>query len=83
MGVIVETTPNPRAMKFTLGAPVGGPATFTDAATADERVAGILELEGVTSVFMTGNFVTVTRTEAATWDDLADPIVAVLTTSFG
>lgn len=82
MGVVVETTPNPRAMKFTLGLPVGGPATFTEAGTADERVAGILDLEGVTSVFMTGNFVTVTRTEAATWGDLTDPIVAVLTASF-
>ena len=31
---------------------------------------------------MTGNFVTVTRTEEATWADLADPIVDVLTASF-
>jgi hypothetical protein len=82
MGVVVETTPNPRAMKFTLGVPVGDPATFTDGATADERVAGIFDLEGVASVFMTGNFVTVTRTEEATWADLADPIVDVLTASF-
>lgn len=82
MGVVVEATPNPRAMKFTLGMPVGGPATFTDSASADDRVAAVLDLDGVVSVFMTANFVTVTRTEAATWEDLTDPIAGILTASF-
>ncbi|MCZ7534130.1 MAG: NifU N-terminal domain-containing protein [Acidimicrobiia bacterium] len=82
MGITVETTPNPRALKFTLEEPVGGPATYTDAATADERVAPILQMDGVTSVFMTANFITVTRSEAATWDGLTAQIVAALTKSF-
>ena len=83
MGVTTENTPNPRAMKFTVGSPVGGPATFTDAATADERVAPILELEGVISVFMTADFVTATRDGDTTWDSLAPAIVDILETTFG
>ncbi|KAA3635019.1 MAG: scaffolding protein [Armatimonadetes bacterium] len=83
MGITVETTPNPRALKFTLDGPVGGPATYTDASSADPKIAPVLELDGVTSVFMTANFVTVTRSDEAAWDDLKDPIVAALTASFG
>lgn len=83
MDVVVENTPNPRAMKFTVGSPVGGPATFTDAATADERVAAVLELDGVTSVFMTADFITATRDGDATWDSLVPTIVGILETTFG
>ena len=83
MAVIVETTPNPRAMKFTVGTPVGGPATYVDAASADDSVAPILDLAGVQSVFMTGDFVTVTRSEKSSWDSIVDPVVSILETSFG
>jgi hypothetical protein len=83
MAIVVENTPNPRALKFTLDGPVGGPATFTDAVSADERIAPILELDGVSSVFMTANFVTVTRSDTASWSDLRDRIVTILSESFG
>lgn len=82
MGVVTENTPNPRAMKFSVGSPVGGPATFTDAATADDRVAPILELDGIVSVFMTADFVTATRDADATWDQLVPAIVDILETTF-
>lgn len=83
MGVVTENTPNPRAMKFTVGEPVGGPATYTDAATADDRVAAVLDLDGIVSVFMTADFVTATRDGDATWDSLAPAIVDILETTFG
>lgn len=82
MAVVVENTPNPRAMKFTVGTPVGGPATFTDPAATDERVAPILRLLGVRSVFMTGDFVTVTRNDEETWDAIVPEVVAILESSF-
>jgi len=82
VAVVVETTPNPRAMKFTVGSPVGGPATFVDAASADESVAPILNIDGVRSVFMTGDFVTVTRSEESSWDSIVDPVVTILEASF-
>ena len=70
-------------MKFTVGSPVGGPATYVDAEGADDAVAPILELAGVQSVFMTGNFVTVTRTDETSWDSIVDDIVTILASSFG
>ncbi len=82
MPVIVETTPNPRAMKFTVGTPVGGPATYTSGSVDDERFAPLLDIAGVVSVFATGNFVTITRDEAATWDDIVPAATSVLEASF-
>jgi hypothetical protein len=70
-------------MKFTVGAPVGGPATYTDAASADASVAPIFDIAGVRSVFMTGDFITVTRADEASWDTIVDNVVTVLEASFG
>jgi len=81
--VVIENTPNPRAMKFTLDVPVGGPATFTDSESADDRVAPVLLISGVQSLFMTGNFVTVTRTEEGTWETIVPEVVTVLESGFG
>ncbi len=82
VAVVVENTPNPRAMKFTVGVPVGGPSTFTDAATSDDRVAPILAIPGIQSVFMTGDFVTVTRSDEETWDTIVPLVVSILESSF-
>lgn len=83
MTVVVESTPNPKAMKFTVGTPVGGPATYVDAAGADDSVAPILDIPGVRSVFMTADFVTVTRTEESSWDSIVDTVITILNASFG
>lgn len=83
MDIKVERTPNPAAMKFTVGVPVGGPATFTSSEGADDRVASILDLDGVTSVFMTADFVTVSGTDEIDWDAVVPVVVATLESSFG
>jgi hypothetical protein len=82
MGITVETTPNPRAMKFNVGTPVGGTATATSADGSDERIAPLFDIDGVMSVFMTADFVTVTRTEDARWDEIVPEVVAVLGRTF-
>ena len=82
MSVVVENTPNPRAMKFTLGVPVGGPATYTDAASADPRVAAVFNVSGVQSLFMTGDFVTVSRSDDGNWETIVPEVVAILEGSF-
>jgi hypothetical protein len=82
MDITVETTPNPRAMKFKVGFPVGGTVTATGPDGADTRIAPLFDIEGVTSVFMTADFVTVSRTEDATWDEMVPEIVAALEGSF-
>lgn len=83
MPVIIENTPNPHAMKFTVGMPVGGPATYTDSETADDRIASVLLIQGVQSLFMTGDFVTVTRTIEGDWEAIVPEVVTVLESSFG
>lgn len=82
MGVTVETTPNPRAMKFNVGSPVGGTATATDSDRADERIAPLFDIEGVMSVFMTADFVTISATEGASWDIIVPEATAILERSF-
>jgi hypothetical protein len=82
MGIIVETTPNPRAMKFIVGSPVGIAATAMSAEAADDRIAPLFGIEGVMSVFMTADFVTVSATEDASWDAIVPEVIAVLDTAF-
>ena len=83
MGITVEETPNPRAMKFNVGSPVGGAATFTSAEDADPRIVPLFDVGGVMSVFMTADFVTLTRTDEASWDNIVPEAVAILESSFG
>ncbi len=82
MPVIVETTPNPRAMKFTVGTPVGGPATYTPGSVDDPRIAPLFDIPGVSSVFATGDFVTITRDESVAWDDIVPRATTLLEEAF-
>lgn len=83
MAVRTERTPNPAAMKFSVGTAVGGPATISDPAKAEGWVATVLAMDGVASVFMTADFVTVTATPDADWDALAPEVVDILEAEFG
>jgi hypothetical protein len=84
MPVSTEPTPNPNAMKFTVGEPVGGPATFSASGQVDDPTAAeILEIEGVVSVFMTADFVTVTKLPHADWEFITPQAVAALESRFG
>jgi hypothetical protein len=78
-----QPTPNPNAVKFVLGRPAvpeGGSRSYysREQAAADPRAAAIFELDGVASVFMVADFVTVTKTEEADWGALIEPVRAVL-----
>lgn len=84
MAVRFDPTPNPNAGKFTVGVPVGGPATYLPGSEAEEPfVVDILAIEGVTSVFLTADFVTVSKTPSTSWDSIAPQANAILETHFG
>lgn len=71
MPVSIERTPNPNAIKFSVGCPVGGPVTYTSPDAADAPVvAAIFAAGGVRQVFMTADFISVTKTDDTSWDDL-------------
>lgn len=77
--VNVEGTPNPNAVKFTVGRPVGGPTTFIPGKPTDDPMAQeLLALEGVTSIFLTADFVTISKAPEAEWDPIINTAKAIL-----
>jgi len=84
MAIIIEQTPNPNALKFTVGQDVGGPTTVVAGQeSADPTAQALIELPGVTSVFMTADFVTLTRSPDGDWAAIADAAKAILEERFG
>lgn len=84
MTVNALPTPNPNAMKFSVGGPVGGPTTFVAGQETDNPVAkDLLAVAGVSSIFMTADFVTITRTPGSSWEEITSDAVAILETHFG
>ena len=83
MSVQIESTPNPNALKFTVGIDVGGPKTFVAGRDDDDPLAAaLLSLPGVTSIFMTADFVTLTKTPDADWADIAEQAQKILQIHF-
>lgn len=80
--VMVEPTPNPNAVKFTLDRAVteSGSESFADAeqAASNPLAAKLFELEGVQAVFFLNNFVTITRDPQKDWNTLATEVVNVI-----
>ena len=75
-----ERTPNPNSIKWVLGepiAPAGTAASFPEAVGPETSplAARLFEIRGVTGVFFAPTFVTVTKTDAAEWMELAEPLV--------
>lgn len=84
MPVRVEQTPNPNALKFSVGGSVGGPGTYVKGSNPEEDfLAGVLALDGVASVFFTADFVTISKTPDGSWDEITPEATAILETRFG
>jgi hypothetical protein len=84
MAIGTDRTPNPNALKFNVGKPVGGPVTYTDANAGDSPLAEtLLAIPGVVSMFMTADFVTLTKTGEASWSEIESVAVAALEQHFG
>jgi hypothetical protein len=81
--VSVTPTPNPNALKFTVGADFDAPQSFAAGRETDHPVAGpLLGLPGVTSVFMSADFVTITKSPDAFWDEIASEATRILDEHF-
>ena len=66
--VQISNTPNHNALRLTVGSDVGGPATFVAESDVDDP----------TGVFMTADFVTLSKTPDAPWDLIVDQASAIL-----
>ena len=82
MPVSVAPTPNPDAMKFSVGVSVGGPISYTPASEAEGFVGDIMALPGVAGLFMTADFVTITKTPSAAWDGIVPEATSILEGEF-
>ena len=72
MPVVPSATPNPNALKFTVGATFDAPQSFAAVQEVDDPVAGpLLQIPGVTSVFMSADFVTLSKMPDAAWEVLS------------
>jgi scaffold Nfu/NifU family protein len=84
MPVTVSTTPNENARKFTVGVDVGGPSTFVPAnAGGNDLATALLAIEGTKSVFMSADFVTISKRPDADWGAITPATTEILETHFG
>lgn len=83
----VQGTPNPNAAKFVLDRSLLGDEgrTYFDASAAEGHVLAerLFAVEGVRALFMVDNFITVTKTDDAAWDDLVEPIRTAMEEELG
>lgn len=83
MTVSFQATPNPNAGKFTVGRTIvdgNKSRSFYNEqqAASDPIAAALFELDGVESVFMVEDFVTVTKRADADWSDLITSVTDTL-----
>jgi len=84
MGVEISNTPNPNALKFSVGVDVGGPLTFVAGQETDDPTgAALVAIDGVISVFMTNDFVTLSKRDDASWEAIAPLAAQILEERFG
>jgi len=84
MAVVIQPTPNPNALKFVVGGHFATPTSFVAGQPAGHPAAeALLALPGVASVFMSADFVTVSKTPASFWDEITPAARRILEEHFG
>ena len=77
----IQPTPNPNAAKFVLDKPVAeNPTSFFNAAQAAEHPLAVklFSIEGVSSLLLLGDFITVNKTPDADWKTVSSRVTAIL-----
>ena len=82
MFIQTETTPNPATLKFLPGETVLGSGTAdfpaADQAAGSPLARRIFAVPGVAGVFLGSDFVTVTKTDTAAWDQIKPSILGAI-----
>jgi hypothetical protein len=81
--ISVQGTPNPNAAKFTVDRTLieggAGASYFNAEMAADDALASrLFQIDGVESLLIAEDFVTVTKSETAGWEDLVPEIEDVI-----
>jgi hypothetical protein len=86
MFIQTEPTPNPATLKFLPGRAVmnSGTANFTESAAAKSSplAESLFGLEGVTGVYLGGDFITVSKAEDQDWLTLKPVVLAAIMDHF-
>ena len=86
MFIQTEGTPNPATLKFLPGTQVmpTGTANFesVDDASASPLAKRLFEIDGVTSVFLGGDFITATKSDGSEWPQLKPLILGAIMEHF-
>ena len=83
MFIQTEQTPNPATLKFLPGKPVmeEGVAEFTDPAEAERLsplASRVFKVDGVTGVYLGGDFISVTKSEGEDWHLLKPAVLGAI-----
>ncbi len=74
VSVNIETTPNENALKFSINQPAieSGHKTYSNPEAAEESsvAKALFQIEGVASVFLMADFITVTKQPTANWETI-------------
>ena len=73
MFVQTENTPNPNSLKFLPGKKVSNDSSLeisNKSETNNELIRNILSINGVKSIFLADNFLSVNKDEKKKWEDL-------------
>jgi len=75
----IETTPNPNSMKLNLDESVGKAVTYTseERAGCPQALVRILDIEGVKSIYLCNDFITLNRDPRADWKDVLAEVSGV------
>ncbi len=86
MFIQTESTPNPRTLKFLPGRDVLGAGSRefvdTDAALASPLASILFEVDGVERVYLGGDFLTITKSDAVEWPHLKPHVLAAIMDHF-
>ena len=80
--LMVQSTPNPNALKFVLNTPVKteGKAIYKSASeAADNKIASLLfAVPDITEVYFFDNYITVTQNGDGDWDELEEKVKKII-----
>ena len=86
MFIQTESTPNPRTLKFLPGRDVLGAGSRefadADAALASPLATSLFNVDGVERVYLGGDFLTITKSEAIEWPHLKPHVLAAIMDHF-
>jgi Fe-S cluster biogenesis protein NfuA len=86
MFIQTESTPNPRTLKFLPGRDVLGAGSRefadADAALASPLATALFNVDGVERVYLGGDFLTITKSEAIEWPHLKPHLLAAIMDHF-